>query len=294
MKHIVRAFSKPAPNLTHLNLAALLPQDETVPFPNLFNLEFPKLRELKVTGVEAWPEIVGTNLTSITIGAPLNPLLLKRCIPYSPNLQVLKIQGIWDFNKPDLSSWKRIVLLPGVLLSIQHTSVCPYILALFALPQDGQIRVRPSIISVPDDPLLFYVLPTEISHLQNLQALTRLHVKARLNARVALELRCFRSNRPVFEVDIGYCFESRTMARRKVSPVMWFLGDLHRIVLREVEELRMDGFVGHLGPLEAELRRFLKRMPALARLITTDSNEEALRSALNTLGCRAVVVRVEE
>jgi len=291
MKRIVRIFSKPAPNLTHLDLAVLLVKP--ISFPDLFGLEFPKLRVLEVTRVEGWPEVVGANLTHIIINASLNPWLLKECILYSSNLKVLELQGIWDFDKPDLSTWQRITLLPGVHLSIQHSQMCPQILALFALPRDGHIRVRPSMSSAPKEPLLFYVLPTEISHLQNLRMLTRLHMKARFDIRVALELKCFRLNRPAFEVDIGFSFESRTIVQQKASPVMWFLRNLHRIVLRGVEELRVDGFVGRLEPQEVELLTFLKRMPALTRVITTDGNEGTLRSVLDSLGSRAIVIRGE-
>lgn len=289
IKHIVRIFSEPAPNLTHLDIAVLL--DEIIPFPNLFGLEFPKLRMLEVTRVEGWPEVVGANLTHIVINASLKPWILKDCILCSPNLKVLEIQGIWDFSKPDLSTWQRITLPPGVRLSIQRTRMCPQILALFALPRDGRIRVRPSMISTPREPLLFYVLPTEISHLQNLRTLTGLHMKARLDTRVGLELKCFRLNWPTLEVDIGYSFEGRTMVLQKASPVMWFLRNLHRIVLRGVEELRMDGFVGRLEPQEDELLAFLKRMPALTRVITADGNEGTLRSVLDSLGCRAIIIR---
>ena len=38
-----------------------------------FGLEFPKLRALKVAGVESRPEIVGANLTHITADGSLNP-----------------------------------------------------------------------------------------------------------------------------------------------------------------------------------------------------------------------------
>ena len=291
MKRIARIFSKPAPNLTHLDLSVLV--GKVVSFPDLFGLEFPKLRELEVTRVEGWPEVVGVNLTHITINAFLDPWLLKDCILYSSNLRVLKLHGIFDFNKPDLGAWERITLPPGVHLSIQHTQICPQVLALFTLPRDGHIRVRPSMFSPPKEPLLFYVLPTEVSHLQNLRMLTRLHMKARFDVRVVLELKCFRLDRPAFEVDVRYSFESRTIVRRMASPVMWFLRNLHRIVLRGVEELRLDGFVGRLEPQEFELLAFLKRMPALTRVITTDSNEGTIRSVLDNLGSRAIVDREE-
>jgi len=85
------------------------------------------------------------------------------------------------------------------------------------------------------------------------------------------------------------------MAQQKASPVMWFLGNLHRIVLRGVEEVRMEGFVRRLEPQEAELLAFLMRLPALKRLVTTDGNEEKPRSALDSLRYPAVaVVGVEE
>ena len=71
---------------------------------------------------------------------------------------------------------------------------------------------------------------------------------------------------------------------------MWFLGDLHRIALRGVEELWMEGFFGPLEPQETELLTLSKRVPALTRLTTTGGNEESLRSALDSLGCRVIAI----
>ena len=291
MKRIVRIFSKPAPNLTHLELVAFASQGDSMPFPSFFGLEFPRLRVLKVVCVEDWPEIVGVNLTRITINFSLTPWILKRCIPYSPNLKVLKIQGVWRFDEPDLTGWQRITLPPGVRLVLQYVEVCPRILALFALPRDSQLKVIPSMGSDPDEQLLSYVLPTEISHLHNLHTLTRLHIKVHVDVGIFLELRCFRLDQLVFEVDVGCAFP--TVAQGEALPVMRFLGSLHQIVLRGVEELRMEGPFGPVEPQEIEFPTLLKRMPALTRLITTGGNEETLRSALDSLGCRAVVIRVE-
>jgi len=78
-----------------------------------------------------------------------------------------------------------------------------------------------------------------------------------------------------------------------VEPVTWFLGNLDCTVLRGVEELRAEGLVGSLEPNPAELLAFLKRMPALARVITTDGNEDKFRSVLDDLGCRAIVVTAQ-
>jgi len=293
MKHLVRIFSKPAPNLTHLELATFLPYDGPMPFPHLFELEFPKLRVLKVSGIEYWPEIVGANLTRITIAVHFNPQLFKRCIPYSPNLKVLKFQGIWNFPKPDLRTWQRITLPPGVCLVIKHSQVCPHILELFSLPRDGHIKIRPSMHCVAGRPPLSYILPAEVSHLQNLDTLTRLHMKAHFDAGFALELRCFRLDRPAFEVNVGHPFWSRTVGQQMASRVMWFLTDLHRDVLGGVEELWMEGFVGSLELHVAELQSLLERMPVLTKLITADGNEETLRTSLDSLGSRAVVLRAD-
>jgi len=273
MKHIVRIFSKPAPNLTHLKLIAPQRFRGNPPFPNLIGLEFPKLRVLKVAGVEGWPEVVGTNLTHITINDSLNPWVLKDCILYSRNLKALKIQGLCPFNKPILSASQKIILPPGVRLSIQRTQMCSHILALFALPQDSFIKLNPSIIPAPNVSLLSYVLPTDISHLQNLHTIKRLHMKVYLGFYATLELKCFRLDQPAFEADVSYSFESQTTFQHKTPPVMHFLRDLHQIVLRGVEELRMEGFVRRLEPQEVELLAFLKRMPVLTRLVTTDGNE---------------------
>jgi hypothetical protein len=253
----------------------------------------PKLRVLKVRGVEGWPEIVGTNLTRITLNYSFIPRVLKRCIPYSPHLKVLKIQSIWNLDDLDLTAWQRIALPPGIHLVVQGSRICPRIIALFALPRDGHLRVRPSVYSISNKPSLSYVLPTEISHLRNLRTLTRLHIKAHIDVGVALELKCFRLDQPAFDVNVKYTLEGRTMMGQRASSVMWFLGNLHQVVLRRVEELRMEGFIGSLEPQGTEFLTFLKGMPALTKLITTDGNEETLRSALDSLGCRVVVVRAE-
>ena len=295
VKHIVRIFSKPAPNLTHLQLNAhLILYPGVKPFPDLFGLEFPNLGVLEVVEIEAWPKIVGANLTHITIRVSLNPWTLKDCIQHSPNLKALKIQDILNFDSPNFGGWERIALAPGVCLTIRRTHIFFHILALFKLPHDGHIRISPHPIQTPKMSLLSHVLPADTSHLQNLRMLTRLHMKTRIDVWVALELKCCRLDQPALEVDVEYSFENQTVVQQKASPVMWFLSNLNRVTLRGVEELRMDGFVGRLEPQAAELRAFLTRMPALTRVITTNSNEETLRSALDSLGYRAVVVRVEE
>ena len=297
MKHLTRIFSSAAPNLTHLELLGFRSEDEVIPFPNLFGLVFPKLRVLKVAGVGAWPEIVGANLTHITIHVSPNPRLLNNCIPYSPNLKVLKICGVCDPEGPRIGARQIITLPPGTCLSIQDSRECPRVLTLFALPWDGHIKIRLSMNSQPNMPLFYYVLPLEISLLQNLRTLTRLHIKAHFDARiarVALELKCFRLDQLAFEANIRYPFEGPVGFRQDASPVVGLLDGLHQLALEGVEELRMEGIVGRFSPRGDELPIFLKRMPALTRLITTDGNEETLRSALDGLGCQAVVVRMEE
>ena len=292
-KHLTRIFSEPAPNLWSLEFATPLPEGGTIPFPHLFGLEFPKLRVLVVTGVGPWPEVVGANLTRITFNISLDLRVLKRCIPYSPNLKVLKIQGISVFKKSDLSKWRKIILPPGVRLSILYLRV-PYsrILTLFTLPRDGQITVTLPLGMPPHIPLLSYTLPLETSHLQNLGALTRLHIRAHFDLSISLELKCFRLDRPAFEVDVMCSRENKTMSQPETSLAMRLLGNLDRIVLTGVEELRMEGFIGNLEPQPPELLAFLERMPALRRVITTNGNEEIFCSALNSLGCRAAVIRV--
>ena len=210
MKRIARIFSKPAPNLIHLELDAAQQLGRTTPFPNIFALEFPKLRVLKVAAIEGWPEIVGANLTRITINKILKPQVLKDCLSYSPNLKVLEVQGLWTVNRGIFSTSEKIALPPGVRLSIQRTRECPRILTFFALPRDGHVRISPFIISKPDRPLLSYVLPANIFHLQNLHTITRLHAKARYDLDVIVELEGFRLDRPVFDVNVRYFFENRT------------------------------------------------------------------------------------
>lgn len=74
---------------------------------------------------------------------------------------------------------------------------------------------------------------------------------------------------------------------------MGLLGSLDGIALGEVEELRMEGFIGFLEPKGAGSLTFLARMPALTSVITTDNSEEKLHSALDHLSRRATVVRVD-
>ena len=105
MGHLVRIFPNPAPNLTHLELCEFR-EFGTIPFPNIFGLEFPKLRKLEIANVDAWPKVVGANLTHITINCSLDPLMLTQCIPYSPNLKVLKVRSVWNFIRPNPSTWK--------------------------------------------------------------------------------------------------------------------------------------------------------------------------------------------
>ena len=61
-----RIFSEPAPNLTRLELWPTPRPRQTMPFPYLFGWEFPKLGKLGITGVRAWSDIAGANLTQIT------------------------------------------------------------------------------------------------------------------------------------------------------------------------------------------------------------------------------------
>ena len=295
MNHLVEVFSRPAPDLTYLELCSSESYG-TKPFPSLFGLEFPRLRELKVTGIEAWPKIAGANLTHVTVRSSLDPHSLSRCLPYSPNLKALKLLNIRNsLNKQDAGTWQRIALPPGIHLTIWWSMACPDILELFSLPQDCHLEVRPSIYDqeIPELPLLSYVLPGDVSPFQNLHTLTRLHIKAYINICAGLELKCFRIDRPAFEVNVRYSPKIPTLVEGSDTPAMWFLGNLQRIVLRGVEELRMDGFVGRFEPKAIELLLFLKKMPALTKLVTADGNEEIFRSALDNLGCRAIVVREE-
>lgn len=98
-------------------------------------------------------------------------------------------------------------LPPGVCLTIRRSPVCSQTLAQFALPRDGHVIVNPYVIHVPHMPLLFYVLPADTSHLQNLRTVTRFHMKTHIDDCAKLELKCFRSDRPAFEADIEYTYD---------------------------------------------------------------------------------------
>ena len=83
------------------------------------------------------------------------------------------------------------------------------------------------------------------------------------------------------DLDAGITLQ--VVAPESASPVMGFLDNLEGIVLREVGELRMDGFIGSLELQADELLAFFGRMPALTRVIATDKNGEKLRSVLDIL-----------
>jgi len=96
-----------------------------------------------------------------------------------------------------------------------------------------------------------------------------------------LELEGYRMDRPAFEVTVRYSLELEPNGPAEGVARYVFSRDVRKTVLMGVEELQMDGFAGCLKPLEAELPAFLERMPALTRVITTDSNEMILRSVLD-------------
>ena len=287
---LLRIFSQPAPNLTHLNLWTPRPAG-SMPFPKFFGLEFPKLRKLEIKGVGAWPNIVGANLTRITISNTFTSYILSRCIPYSPNLKVLKLLRIWKIRRTDLSAGQRIALPPGVRLTIKDSPRCPRILELFSLSQDCHLKIgHPMKLTGNGTPPLSCVLPDDLSPFQNLRTLVRLHITARFSNKPGLKLKWCGLDRPTLGVNVEF-FKNPRILERNGNTIMGFLGDLRPIVLGGVEELRMEGFVGPLGPQAIELLKFLEGMPALTRLTTADDNEDVFRSVLNDLGCRAVVVR---
>ena len=287
---LLRIFSQPAPNLTHLDLWTPRPVG-AVPFPQFFRLEFPKLRKLEIKGVGAWPNIVGANLTQITMKDTFDPHTLNRCIPYSPNLKVLKLLRIWEIGGTEFSAGQRIALPSGVRLTIKDSPKCPRILELFSLPQDCPLKIRhPTKLTANDTPPLSCVLPDDLPPFQNLCTLMRLHITARFGNKPGLKLKWCGLDRPTLEINVEF-FKNPRIWERDGNKAMGFSGDLRPIVLGGVEELRMEGFVGPLEPQAIELLEFLKGMPALKRLITADDNEEVFRSVLNDLGCRAAVVR---
>jgi len=182
---------------------------------------------------------------------------------------------------------------PSVRLTIKYSSICPRIFGLFSLPQDCRLKLGHLAYIGHSIPSLPYVLPDDISSFQNLCTLTRLHFTARFDIEIRVKVKCYGFDRLAFEVNVGFSPEIPAPVEQNNTPMMWFLFNLRQIVLRGVEELRMEGFVGRLEPQTAGLFTFLKRMSALTRLITADDNEEVPRSALDSLGCRAASVRAE-
>ena len=138
--------------------------------------------------------------------------------------------------------------------------------------------------SPPDRPLLSYSLPNEIDDLQNLRALTRLHLKSDYKAGMILMLRCFRSDRLAFDVKVKaeYSPGVGVELKKSSSHQMQFLGTLHQIELGEVKELVLEGFNEDLELWKDHFLALLKRMPVLARVITGDKNGEGIRSVLDS------------
>ena len=119
MRRLIEIFSRPFPNLTRLRLV-LYRLHHHISLPDSFGSNFPKLRKLEVRGVVAWPEVVGANLTHIIIHNSFDSAQLKRCVPYSPRLEALKIRVIEDPDQLGLDGTSERIALPsGIRLAIK-------------------------------------------------------------------------------------------------------------------------------------------------------------------------------
>ena len=288
--HLLKIFSKPAPNLTHL-LLFVYGEYSPISVPDWFGSGFPNLRKLEVRGVIAWQEAIGTNLTHIVIKSSLDPPQLIRCLQYSPSLKVLEILGVDRLNK----SPRRVTLPSGAHLTIKDSDPCSNIVGIFSLPSDGYLQIDAPSLRGWDRAFtfLYWALPPTLDHLQNLDGVTRLHVKTRFDTPgtlAALEVKCFKRDLTVLDVNIELSISANSRDESD-SPAMFFLDNFDGMKLSEVEELRMEGFFGPLEPYAEELVGLLAGMPGLV-WVFTDHNQEKLCSALDLLGRRATVVMV--
>lgn len=271
----------------------------------LFALYTPRLRSLHLSEVESWPASVAENLTHIHLDSYLNPEALERDLKNSPRLEEIRIDGVYQVSERP-GSPSRISLLPGVRLVIMGSQNT--VASLFALGSTNYLSVTENIdlIHLSITSFLKLALPQDISCFRNLSDLTTVRLKltdsggdshARVPRTITVALRCSTADRETLHVELKYTLSNlrfpNTMEAEIIPerpPAMRALNYLRPLNLKNVVELRMEGFEGEWGLQGFELYHFLQYMPALRRIMTGDNNKDIFWFALNTVGRSASVI----
>ncbi|KAF9647388.1 hypothetical protein BDM02DRAFT_3187989 [Thelephora ganbajun] len=281
----------------------------------LLALHTPRLRSLYLSGVGSWPASVAENLTHIHLDFSLNPETLGSDLKNSPRLKQISINGVFQVPAR-FGNHSRISLMPGVRLVITGSQKAAA--SLFALGSTNYLSITKTIVvtDIPITPFLKFALPQDTSCFQNLNDLTKVHLKLSHLTKVYLKptdsgedpytcmprtativLRCSTAERETLHIDLEYVYNNmgspNTMETEIVSerpPAMRALGYLRPLDLKKVVELRIEGFVGEWRLQSFELYHFLQHMPVLRRIVTGDDNREIFLFALSTVGRSASVI----
>ena len=269
-----------------------------------FVVHAPRLRSLSMSCMKTWPPPPSENITHICLDTSLDPDILQMGLENCPSLEELSIIEVHQLVERPRGR-PTIRLLPGVRLMIKnsHTSVA----SLFELGSTNYLSIRATsfLYQIFIISFLEQVLPQDISHLRNLVDPTMVYLKLadtgerpnRHNRRgITVILKCSAGDRETLYVEAGYyvlhrrVLERSPMIRLRIfDPAMRLLDYLHPLNLREVVELRMEGFVGEWSLQSLELGRLLKRMPALRRVVTGDDNKGKFLLALSTMEQSVVI-----
>jgi len=300
MSRICRAFEDhSADRLERLKFVASPGLDE------LFVLHAPRLRSLHLRSVETWPATISENLTHIHLVSRLNPETLERSLKNSSRLKEIRIDGVYQLPE-QIGSPSKISLIPGVRLVItrSHTTVA----SLFALGSTNTLSITANT-NVTDHSItssLNLALPRDISFFRNLNDITTVHLKlidsgedpyCHIPRAITVILRCSTVDRETLHIESKHNLrnprfpnEMETEIIPERLPAIRALNYLRPLDLKNVVELKMEGFVGKRGIQGFELYHFLQHMPALRRITTGDDNGEIFLFALSITGRSASVV----
>ena len=272
----------------------------------LFSLDSPQLRFLYLCRVDSWPARTAENLTHVHLGGNMNPDNLERDLKHSPGLQEIRIDNVYQVPER-VGDYPKIRLASGVRLVI--TSSQNTVASLFVLGTSNSLSIRTTniaITSIPITSFLRFALPRDLSRFRNVDSLTRIHLQlldsgegthTRAARTVTVVLRCSTADRETLHVEVEYILScprsSNTLEGEIITerpPAMRALNYLRPLDLKEVAELRMEGFIREWELQSFELRHFLQFMPALKRVMTADGNEGIFRVALDAMERRASVV----
>ena len=278
----------------------LLELNLRTPFVEEFVLYAPRLRSLTLPRTESWPPPPSENITHICLFSSLNPESLERGLKNCPRLKEIRIDLV-SYLVELPGDHPKISLLPGVRLII--TGSVNTMASLFALGPTNYLSITTTFggYGILDTPYLGFALPRDISRLGNLDDLTMVHLKLTdtgdggLRRTFTLTLKCSTADREALHVQVDniLAYEDSHPDPTDMEGVPTrAMGYLYPLDLRQVVELRMDGFIEGWVIHSSELSYFLEKMPTLRRITTGDDNAGMFSLALGTMEHNVVIERV--